>query len=99
MSIDTSRLGTDTAVTYTTVAGLSAAFGAQTRQIRINATSACHILISESPTAQVNVDALLPANWVEYITVTPGQKISVVRSATNGLLTATSGTLYITQVT
>src|SRR3954451_10877115 len=77
MNVDSARLGTvnNCAVATTSTAVASAAFGSQTRQIRIAAPSACSFKVDQSPTA-ATTDALLPANWVEYITVTPGQKIS-----------------------
>jgi hypothetical protein len=40
----------------------------------------------------------LPANWLEYVTVSPGQKISAIKAATNGLVTATAGTLWVTEL-
>ncbi|CCE00923.1 hypothetical protein [Bradyrhizobium sp. STM 3809] len=40
----------------------------------------------------------LPANTVEYVTVTPGQNIAVIKAASNGLVTATAGTLWITEL-
>ena len=64
------------AIATTSTAVASAAFGSQTYQIRIAATSACTYTLGASPTA-ATTDALLPANWVEYVKVTPGQKVSV----------------------
>ena len=40
----------------------------------------------------------MPANWPEYVTVTPGQRISVIKAATDGLDTATAGTLWVTEL-
>lgn len=96
---DASRNSTSQAVAYTGTAASSTAFGAQTRQIRIAANSACHYAVGASPTADAASDALLPANWVEYVTVAPGEKISAVRAATAGLITATSGSLFVTELT
>lgn len=97
-----SRQGTTQAVAYTgTAATITNAFGTQTYQIRLSANSACHYLISEAAnvvTATVTNASYLPANWVEYVTVSPGQKISVIRGATDGLVTATSGTLLVTEL-
>lgn len=95
---DSSRHGATQVVAYTGTAAASTAFSAQTRQIRVCANSACHIAFGAAPTADVTTAALLPANWVEYITVTPGQKISAIRAATDGLITATSGTLVVTEI-
>jgi len=97
-----SRQGTIQAVAYTSAAAsLGTAFGTETYQIRLASTSNCFYLISEaaSVTAATSANAsLLPPNWVEWVTVTPGQKLSVVRAETNGLITGTSGTLSVTEV-
>jgi len=78
---------------------VSNAFGAETFQVRLVASSACHYQIGDgTQTASQTTSPLLPANWVEYVTVTPGQRIAAIRAATDGLLTATSGTLYLTEV-
>lgn len=99
MTDQTSRNGTNQAIAYTTAASSpSTAFGTQTRQVRIVSTSACHYVISGSPTATTS-DPLLPASWVEYRTVTPGQKISAIRAGTGGLITATDGTIHVTEMT
>jgi hypothetical protein len=77
-NVDSARIGTvnNVAVATTSTAVASSAFGSQTYQIRIAATGACNFKIDQAPTAAVT-DALLPQNWVEYITVSPGQKISI----------------------
>lgn len=97
-----SRNGTTQAVAYTgTAATITNAFGGETWQLRLAANSACHYVISEAASvtvATVTNGAFLPANWVEYVSVTPGQKISVIRAATDGLVTATSGTLLVTEL-
>lgn len=93
------RNSTTQAVAYTgTAAASTNAFGGQTRQIRIVANSACHYSIAGTPVAVVT-DAFLPANWVEYVTVNPGEKISAIQAATGGLVTATAGTLWVTELT
>lgn len=96
---DAARNSTTQAVAYTGTAAASAdAFGSQTRQIRVVANSACHIVVGGTPVAAVT-DPFLPANWVEYLTVNPGEKISAIRAASDGLVTATSGTLWVTELT
>lgn len=91
------RNGATQAVAYTGTAAASTAFGTQTYKIRICANSACHYTVAASPVAIVT-DAFLPANWVETITVTPGQKISAIQAATAGLITATAGSLWVTEL-
>lgn len=77
-NVDSARIGTvnNVAVATTSTAVASSAFGTQTWQIRIATSAACNYKIDQAPTAAAT-DALLPQNWVEYITVSPGQKISV----------------------
>lgn len=97
-----SRNGTTQAVAYTgTAATIANAFGGETWQVRLGSTSACHYVISEAAnvvTATAAIGAFLPANWIEYVAVTPGQKISVIQAPTNGLITATAGTLLVTEL-
>lgn len=64
------------AVATTSTAVASSAFGSQTYQVRVAAQAVCFYKVDQAPTA-ATTDALLPANWVEYIKVNPGQKISV----------------------
>lgn len=96
---DAARNSTTQSVAYTgTAAASSNATSADTKYVRIVATSACHYTFGTAPTA-VTSDPFLPANWVEYVNVPPAVKISAVRAGTDGLVTATSGTLYITELT
>jgi len=93
------RNSTTQAVAYTgTAAASTNAFGSQTRQIRVVANSACHYVIAGTPVATVT-DPFLPANWVEVLTVNPGEKISAIQAATGGLVTGTAGTLWVTELT
>lgn len=98
---DSNRNGTTQAVAFTGTAATSAAFAGETWQVRLSSNAACHYVISEANSvtvATVANGAFLPANWVEYVTVSPGQKLSVIRGATDGLVTATSGTLLVTEL-
>jgi len=86
-------------VAYTGTAANSSAFGSQTRLIRLCASSACYIKIGEAGVTAVDkTDVLLPASWVDYFVVTPQQQVSVVRAGTDGLLTATSGSLSVIEM-
>ena len=99
-----SRQGTVQVVPYTgTAAALSNPFGPQTVQIRLTANSACHYLVSggnaqAATAATVSNGSFLPANVIEFVTVTGGQTLSVIQAATNGLITATAGTLNVTEL-
>lgn len=93
------RNSTTQVVAYTgTAAASTNAFGGQTRQVRIVSNSACHYTIAGTPVAVVT-DALLPANWVETVSVNPGEKISAIKAATGGLITTTDGSLWVTELT
>lgn len=66
----------------------SAVFGAQTREIRVVSTTACHINIGTSPTAAAtdNNGIYLPANVIDYFHVNPGQRLAVIQDAVAGTL-------------
>lgn len=94
-----SCLGTTQTIAYDGSVAITNAFDAQTRQIRLVADSACHFKIGDGVQTATTSDPYLPANWETYVTVTPGQRISAIKAATNGLVTATAGTLWVTEVT
>lgn len=76
-------------VAFTATSAASAAFGANTHDIRVVATQNCHINIGDgTPTAAAtdNNGMYLPAGVVEYFHVSPGQKIAVVRDSADGTL-------------
>ena len=64
------RLGTVNNVTVatTSTSAASAAFGAQTYEFRIAATAAAFYKIGVGTPTAAATDALLPLNWVEYVT-------------------------------
>lgn len=73
-------------------ATLANPFGAQTYQVRLSATSACYYLITETAAIVAATAAnasYLPANWVEYVTVTPGQKLTAIEASAAGTLSVT----------
>ena len=95
------RNGTCQQIAYDATVAITNAFGAQTYWVRLAANSACHFHVyssTESATA-TTADPFLPPNWVETIKVQPGQKISAIKAATNGLVAATAGTLSVTELT
>ncbi len=88
-----SRLGAAQLVAVGAASAASTAFGSQTRQIRVSTTGACHFRVGQpSATTAVATDPLLPVNWVEYVTVTPGQVIAVIQEG------ASTGNLSIAEV-
>lgn len=94
--------GTTQALTTTgTSTSTATAFGSQTRAIMINANTAIHFAIATAPVATsagANPSPFLPANETNFFNVAPGQKIAVVKAASNGLVTSTDGTTFITEV-
>ena len=95
-----SRLGVTQAVAYTgTSAPATNPFGAQTYAIRLVANSACHFKIGQGAQTATTSDPFLPPNWESQFTVTPGQSIAFIRASTDGLVTATSGTAWVSELT
>jgi len=83
---DASRLGAAQEVAIGASSAASTAFGAQTYQVRLAATSACRVRIADgTPTANAT-DAYLPPDKPEYFTCTPGQKVAVIQEAAAGKL-------------
>jgi hypothetical protein len=98
MAAESSRLGVTQTIAYDGNTAVTNAFGAQTYQVRLASTSACNYEIGDGVQTASSADPFLPANVIEYVTVSPGQRISAIKSPTNGLVTATAGTLYITEI-
>jgi hypothetical protein len=79
--------GTSDVVTYTSSSVQSAAFGAQTHEIRVVCTSNAWINIGENPTASAGDGSIfMPAGLVEYFHVSPGQKVAVIQDSSGGNL-------------
>lgn len=99
---DPYRYGISQTVAYTgTSAAATNAFGTQTYAVRLCSTSACVVKIGDGAQTAVddNTGIFLPANWESFTQVGPGQKIAAIRKGTNGLITATDGTLWVTELT
>jgi hypothetical protein len=93
-----SRVGTTQTVAYDASVGATNAFGVETYQLRLVANSACCYRIGDGAQTATNADTYLPANVIEYVIVSPGQRIAAIKAATNGLVTATAGTLWVTEM-
>ena len=85
------RHGTVLKLTSGSTSSLSSAFTDGTEYIRVVSTIACHIHIAVAPTAAVTT-SLLPANEVETIKVSAGEKIAVLR------IGGSDGQLYVTEL-
>ena len=72
------RFSTQQVLTAGSSSSASSAFGANTEYIRVVSTIAAYIQIAVSPTAAAST-AYLPADDVEYIKVSEGEKIAVLR--------------------
>lgn len=75
-------------VSYSNTSVQSGAVSAYTYDVRVVATTACHLNIGKDPTAAATDDNgfALPANVVEYFHLNPGEKIAVIRDASDGIL-------------
>lgn len=93
-----SRTARTQAIAYNASTAIASPFGSETFQVRLAANSACCYRIGDGPQTATVADVFLPANTVEYVTVNPGQSISAIAAATNGLVTSTAGTLWITEM-
>jgi hypothetical protein len=71
--------GTDQApITIGATHAESAAFGTNTKLIRVHTDVVCSILISAAGTAATTSNKRLAANQTEYFGVSAGQKLSVI---------------------
>lgn len=73
-----------------TSATVTNAFGAQTYCVRLAATAAVRFRVVEAAGGTaVATDTYLPANWVDYAIVNPGQKIAAIQDTAAGKLNIT----------
>jgi hypothetical protein len=92
-----SRVATTQTIAFNASVAIANPFGPETYQLRLVANSACCYRIGDGPQTATVADVFLPANTIDYVTVNPGQSISAIAAATNGLVTTTAGTLWITE--
>lgn len=89
--IGTGRLGTHQSAAYTGTAGtITNAISDQVVKIRVVVTSAAYVKVGNSPTA-TTADPYMPADSVEYFTVSAGMKVSAIQ-------VSAGGTLHVTEV-
>lgn len=85
-------IGTTQSAAYTaTAARTSAGVGAQTRVVRLIATTACFIVFGGSAVDATTSDVYLAASREEYFIIGAGQYVSAIRSASDG-------TLYVSEM-
>lgn len=92
------RLGITQVIAYDGNVAVTNAFASSTYKVRVVSNSACHIKIGDGVQVAAVTDPFLPASWIDTYTVSPGQRISAIKAATNGLVTATAGSLWITEL-
>jgi hypothetical protein len=84
------RLGTVHVFTMSGTSQASAAFGQQTTLVRLaTAGQPCHFEIGTTPVAAAATSHVIGASCIDYITVTPGQKIAVLEAGTAGVISIT----------
>ena len=93
-----SRAGATQIIAFDASVAITNAFGPETWQLRLVADSACCYRIGDGAQTATAADIFLPANTIEYVIVSPGQRIAAIKAATDGLVTATAGTLWITEM-
>lgn len=93
-----SRTGVTQTIAFDASVAIASAFGPETYQLRLVADSACCYRIGDGAQTATTADLFLPANTIEHVIVSPGQMISAIKAASNGLVTATAGTLWVTEM-
>ena len=77
-------LGTTQVMTVTASSVQSSAIDADCTIIRlaVGSTAHCHFQIGSNPTASLTTSPMAPANSVQYLKVTGGDKVAVIRGST-----------------
>src|SRR4030095_2639031 len=88
----TSRhISSESVALSSTVGNSTAAFS--TYQIRIAASQDVRFIVSEAPSVSSTVlltgGAMVPAGQIDYVTVTPGQRLSATTTSTAATITVT----------
>lgn len=77
-------------VSYDGSVACTNAFGANTKYLRVVATTACYLAFGTTPTAD-STGIYLPAGVVEVFGVKPLEKIAAIKVASAGILSITEG--------
>lgn len=81
-------LGSSQNVTIGASSLQSTAMAGTTQIVRLAPTADCFISVGQNPTATTS-STLMLAGQIEYIAVTPGQRIAVIQSSGGGTLNIT----------
>ena len=75
-------------------------FGAETWQLRLCSDTPVNYNVTDNTITNTasSTSPFLAANFIEYVTCSPGQTIAAIRTPTDGGVTATNGTLWITEM-
>jgi hypothetical protein len=93
------RFGTMQTIAYDGNVQATNVFGPGTFRVMLVSTSGCNVAIGDgTQTASQTTSMFVPANYPVIVDVTPGQRIAAIKAATNGLITATAGTLYVNEL-
>jgi len=88
MTDTTFKQGLTVSVAYTGTAGTTAAVGAKTTKVRVWCSTDSFVRIGVAPTA-TTADMPVTAGTPEYFDINPGEKVSAIQSAINGIVYAT----------
>jgi len=69
-------------VTATSVQSTAVATGVTILRLANGSAAHCHFAIGSNPTASLTTSPMLPANAVEYVSCSSGDKVAVIRGAT-----------------
>ena len=87
-------MGTAQVLTVSNTSAQSTAFGEATTMIRVCCSLGhCHFQIGTNPTASITTSPMMPNNSTEFIRVSPGQKIAVIKDAA-----VTASTFSVTEL-
>lgn len=94
VSLGIPALGTTQVFTVSNTSVQSTAFAANTTMVRLSCSLGhCHFQVGTNPTASITTSPLMANNSIEIISVSPGQKIAVIKDAT-----VAASTLSITEL-
>jgi hypothetical protein len=84
---------TESVALSSTVGNSTAVFASGCFQIRIAASQDVRFVVSEAPSVSSTVlltgGAMVPAGQIDYVTVTPGQRLSATTTSTAATITVT----------
>lgn len=92
---DVRRIGTTQVISLTTDSvAVTNAFGTQSYLVRLTSNVATNFKIGDGVQTAARTDPYLAQNWTDYITVTPGQRISALAFST----VTPTGSLWVTEL-